>query len=120
MDGEDLARFADAELTQLRHELDVHLTRFEDIQRAEAAWKRENSEQIKAMIAQMHENNVLMRDHIEQTAGVLKLYQDFQGAARLGASGQRFMLWLVKWPAIAAIVITAISFITKHFPPPLQ
>jgi len=52
---------------------------------------------------------------VEDTAAIVQLHKDFQGAARVGKGMQGFMLWCLKWGAIGTGVVAAITWLVEHF-----
>lgn len=114
----DDMRFSDGELVRLREEFELHQERFEQHQEVqEARW-----EQLAIMVEQ---NTQTTRDIAESvksvadsTAGVVKIYEDMQGAARVGGAVQKFILWLAKWGTIGGGMAVGISWLIRHFTPP--
>jgi hypothetical protein len=49
----------------------------------------------------------------QETRAIVQLHKDFQGAARLGTSFQKFIIWLGKWGAIGVGIATALTFIAN-------
>lgn len=49
-----------------------------------------------------------------KTRDVVDLYNDVQGAIRLGAKVQKFGLWLSKWPLIGGAMVAGYLWIVEH------
>ena len=52
---------------------------------------------------------------VDDTAAIIQLHNDFQGAARVGKGIQGFMLWLLKWGAIGTGAVASITWLIDHF-----
>lgn len=108
---DDMARFSDAELIELRREFEEH---------------REEQEEKWEQMALMVEANTQTTREIaesvktvaESTAGVVKLYEDVHAAARVGAAVQRFIVWVAKWGTLGAGMAYGLSWVVRHFMPP--
>jgi hypothetical protein len=53
---------------------------------------------------------------IEETRGVIELYNNLKGATAVGISVQNFGLWLIKWPLIGMGLYTAFNWVLSKFP----
>lgn len=62
----------------------------------------------------INENTAAVRALAEQTAGIIKLHQDIEGAARIGIKVQRIAAWFVKWPLIIAGCWAAVKAIVER------
>ncbi len=67
---------------------------------------------------QAQENNAKSIEELKQnTEGVVQLYNDLQGAARVGLGLQKFTLWLAKWGTGGTILAAAIHYLVEMFSP---
>jgi len=101
--NEDMPRFSDVELTRLREEFESHRDRQEDRWEQLALMVEQNTEATRA-VALSIESIAL------STEGVVKLYRDFQGAARVGLGVRRFIAWLIALGAGGATIAAAILY----------
>lgn len=102
-------------LYQLSERLDRHIAESNNkIQQSEDQYNRLiNAQQENAKaISKLTES---VSSLVEDTREVIKLYRDFQGAARVGERLQDFMFWLLKWGAIGAGIAACINWIITHF-----
>ena len=51
----------------------------------------------------------------QNTEGVVQLYNDLQGAARVGLGLQKFTVWLAKWGTGGTILAASIHYIVDIF-----
>lgn len=107
MEGEE-QRFSDKELVQLRKDLMNHKLLQEERY-------DQQQEQLGSILNAVESNTKSVSDLAKSTAGVVQLYEDIQGAARVGVSIQNFCLWLAKWGAIGTGLTAAIFYVIDHF-----
>ena len=51
---------------------------------------------------------------VQQSAAVIRTYNDFSGAIRIGISAQKFGLWLIKWPLVGAGLYAAYKWFIDY------
>ena len=103
------------EVAELNNKLEQHIISFEDYKVQEAdkfdrllSTQQENTDAISKLTRSVSE---LVKD----TAAVVQLHKDFQGAARVGKGVQDFMMWCMKWGAIGIGVATCIGWVVHRF-----
>lgn len=92
-DSDDMARFSDTQLREMRGDID----------------------QLKALVEQ---NARSVQELSNNVAGVLQLYNDWRGTIRVGSALQQFCLWLLKWGVVGAGIASGIFWVLDHFKPP--
>lgn len=118
MSGDDMPRFSDEQLIQLRNEFEEHK------EEQERCWERQEErwEQLAVMVEQNTQTTRELAESVckiaDSTAGVVRVYDDVQSAARVGGALQRFLVWLGKWGAIGTGAVVAVRWILHNFPPP--
>jgi hypothetical protein len=116
--GDDMPRFSDSELIQLRQEFEEHK------EEQERCWERQEErwEQLAVMVEQNTQTTRELAESVckiaDSTAGVVRVYDDVQSAARIGGALQRFLLWLGKWGAIGTGAVVVVRWVLHNFPPP--
>ena len=102
MSESNMPRFSDQELSRLRDDFEEH----KDLQ--EKRWL-----QLADMIEQSADATQRLAHSVESiainTQGVVDLYIDIRGAARVGVSVQKFITWLAACGALGAIIATVIN-----------
>lgn len=77
-------------------------------------------EEQRAQMRELAECNRLNAETIaqlrEETRGIIALYNNLNGAARIGIAVQNFGVWVVKWPLIGTGIYTLYKWFTKHWP----
>lgn len=118
MPADDEMRFSDQELIRLREEFEQHqkaFARHQDVQNAR--W-----EQLAVMVEQNTGTTREIAESVkvlaESTAGVVRLYQDVQGAARVGVGVQKFVVWVAKWGTIGVGAAIGLRWLIEQFTPP--
>ena len=106
--ADNMARFSDTELTTLRTEFELHRAE------SQARWNQlagliEENTRITTQLARSIEAQA------RSTAGIVRLYRDAQGAARLGTGMQRFFIFLLKWGLVGSGIVTAIRWALTKF-----
>lgn len=104
----DMPRFSDQQLTELRVDFDQHKDEQERRWGQLAAMVEENTEAVKRIAD-------AVECQAESTAGIVQLYQDLQGAARIGVGLRKFMTWLVGLGSAGIAIAAAISYVLKKF-----
>lgn len=110
MGNNEMPRFSDEQLIELRQDFEQH---------------KEEQEHRWEQLAEMVEQNTRATERIaeavekqaESTAGVVQLYTDFRGAARIGVGLQKFLAWLIALGTFGAAVAAAITYIIDKFMP---
>ena len=97
--NDDMPRFSDVELTRLREEFESHRDRWEQL----ALMVEQNTEATRAVA-------VSVESIARSTEGVVQLYRDFQGAARVGLGVRRFIAWLIALGAGGATIAAALMY----------
>lgn len=96
-------RFSDSELFKLRAEFEQH----QILQ--EARW-----EKLAVMVEQSNtatrELAESVRSIADSTSGIVRVYEDVQGAARVGRAVQAFLLWLAKWGTIGVALAAGVRW----------
>ena len=116
--GNDMPRFSDEQLIQLREEFEQHKEEQNECwERQERRW-----EQLAIMVEENTQTTRELAESVckiaDSTAGVVRIYDDVQGAARVGAALQRFIVWVAKWGTIGAGLAVGMSWVVRHFMPP--
>lgn len=101
-------RFSDSELVKLRADFQTY--------------KKEQAEKWDCF-SRIVERNVDATKRLTEsidsvaasTEGIVKLYQDIQGAARIGTSVQRFLTWLLKFGAYGAFIVSVVLYVVNKF-----
>lgn len=108
---DDMARFSDRELVELRKEFEEH----RELQ--EEKW-----EQLAIMVEQNIQTTREMAESVkaiaDSTAGVVRLYEDVHAAARVGSALQRFIVWVAKWGTLGTGLAFGLQWVVRHFMPP--
>lgn len=117
-DHDDMARFSDEQLVQLREEFEQH--KEEQAQ----CWEQQEQrwEQLAIMVEQNTQTTRELAESVrvvaESTAGIVRIYEDVNAAARVGGALQRFILWIAKWGTIGTGLALGLQWIVRHFMPP--
>ena len=69
---------------------------------------------ISRILALEEKNQKQLSSLIEETRGLLHLYQDVQSVGRVGVRIQNFLAWVAKWPLIGGGVYVVLDYITKN------
>ena len=96
-------RADDDSLEQLRADFEEH--------------RKENQQAMRDLIAATQANTEAVQKIAESTAGVVQLYADIQGAARVGIALQNFTIWLAKWGVVGASAATVLNYGYDFFKP---
>lgn len=104
--SDDNMRFSDEKLNTFYNDFKEHRARCEE--RFD-----ECDDLVRDFIEIQKANTKAISDLTEETRAVVQLHKDFQGAARLGTSLQKFIIWLGKWGAIGIGLATALTFIAN-------
>ena len=106
------------ELVMLREEFEHHKLE----QERYWEWQEERWMQLADMVEQNTQTTRDLAESVqsiaESTAGVVRLYEDVNAAARIGGGVQRFVLWVGKWGTIGAAIAYGVSWVVRHFMPP--
>ncbi len=108
MSGPTEMRFSDQELVDLRKE-------FTDYQLAQESRWEQFGQLMTENTRVTSELALSMSKIADSTKGVVQLYQDVQGVARLGDGLQKFLLWLAKWGVIGSALTYGIRWLAEHF-----
>jgi hypothetical protein len=107
---DDMPRFSDAELVALREEFEEH----RDVQVRNNARQDRRWEQLASMVEQNTEATQAVARSVESiarsTEGVVQLYRDFQGAARVGIGVRKLLAWLIALGTGGAAIAAAIMY----------
>lgn len=95
---------SDTELAKLREEFEQH--------------KREQERRWEQLAAMVEKNTRATERLAKSTEGVVRLYSDIQGAARVGVSVRKLMTWLISLGAGGAALASAILYILEKVNPP--
>lgn len=117
MPSDDMPRFSDEQLVELCEDFEQHKADFEE----HKALQERRWEQLAAMV----EKNTTATERIaeavekqaESTAGVVELYRDFQGAARVGVGLRKFIAWVAALGTAGAAVAAAVLYVLDKFMP---
>lgn len=101
--SDDMPRFSDVELTRLREEFESHRDRQEERWGQLALMVEQNTEATRAVA-------VSVESIARSTDGVVQLYRDFQGAARVGIGVRRCIAWLIALGTGGAAIAAAIMY----------
>ena len=108
---DDMPRFSDAELVALRKEFEEH----RDVQERNNARQDRRWEQLASMVEQNTEATQAVARSVESiarsTEGVVQLYRDFQGAARVGIGVRKLLAWLIALGTGGAAIAAAILYV---------
>lgn len=104
-------RFADSELIQLRKDFEQHEREQETSLGLLADMVRENTKAVDRIAE-------AVKEQTESTAGVVQLYNDIKGSARVGMGVQKFIAWLASLGVIGAALGAAVLYLLDHFAPP--
>lgn len=108
--SEDQMRFSDERLSSFYREFREHVEDYKAQRAADAIVFREL---IDSQAALTREVSFL----VESTKGVVSLYDDIQGAVRIGSAAQRFGTWIIKWPLIGTGLFAAWKWLSgMHWP----
>jgi len=110
---EDMPRFSDVELTRLREEFESHRDRQEQRWEQLALMVEQNTEATRAVA-------ISVKSIARSTEGVVQLYRDFQGAARVGIGVRRFIAWLLALGAGGAAIAAGIMYVLGKLGIPLD
>ena len=92
-EANDEMRFSDEKLFEFHNEFKDHM------QRCEQRFN-EGDEQFRQLLEAQQRNTDAISALIEETRDIVQLHRDWQGAARIGTSAQKFGFWLAKWGTI--------------------
>lgn len=110
----NMPRFSDAQLSELCKDFEQHKEDFEqhkieqDHRWDQLALMVENNTKATGRIADAVEKQA------ENTAGIVQLYQDLQGAARLGEGLKKFLAWLITVGTASAVVAASITYVLDY------
>lgn len=113
-----MPRFSDEQLIQLREEFEQHK------EEQERCWEQQERrwEQLAVMVEQNTQTTRELAESVQavaqSTAGVVKVYDDLNAAARVGGAVQRFIVWVAKWGTIGTGLAFGLQWIIRHFMPP--
>ena len=115
MPNDDMPRFSDEQLVELCEDFEQH-----------KALQEHRWEQLAAMVGENTAATERIAEAVEKqaesTAGVVQLYRDFQGAARVGMGLRRFLVWVAALgtagAAVAATILYVLDKITPGSPTP--
>jgi len=105
-----MTRFSDEQLTELRQDFEQH---------------KEEQERRWGELAEMVKKNTMATERIaeavekqaESTAGLVQLYTDFKGAARIGAGVQKFLIKLAATGSAGVAVGAGIAYLIDKLSP---
>jgi methyl-accepting chemotaxis protein len=108
MEIDEMARFSDGQLMQLRQDLDAHIEEY----------RREMRE-----IAKMVEQNTRATERIaeavekqaESTAGIIEVWNNTQGTIAISRGLGKFLAWLSGLGAALAVAAGAITYVIDKF-----
>lgn len=103
----------DVELIRLREEFESHRDRQEQRWEQLARMVEQNTEATREVA-------VSVESIARSTEGVVLLYRDFQGAARVGLGVRRFIAWLIALGAGGATIAAAIMYFMDKLGLPLD
>lgn len=86
-------RFSDERLAEFQEEFRQHVAQCNER-------FKEGEKQFNQLLNAQQKNSQLINTLMEETHGIVKLHRDWQGAARVGSSVQKFGVWLAKWGTI--------------------
>lgn len=72
-------------------------------------------EKIEFLVNCQKQNAEAIAELKRDTGDIISLYNDIQGATRIGAGVQNFLLWVAKFGVIGAGIATLVNLIGKHF-----
>ncbi len=103
MGEEQEIRFSDQKLNEFYDDFKAHRERCER--------RFEECDNLVIDLIEMQKANAeTIRQLTEETREVVQLHKDFQGAARIGTSIQRLVLWFGKWGALGVGIATAMTW----------
>ena len=108
---------AEEDLKQLRQDFEEHR------EEGNAKWAcileatERNCTALEKMTVSAELNNAALEELTKNTAGVVQVYSDLQGAARVGIALQKAVVWLSKWGVLGSIAAAALTFLVDHFSP---
>lgn len=112
---DDMARFSDLQLTDLRTAFELHKDDFKQ-------HKAEQDERWSQLAGVVESNTAAVQQiaeavskQAESTAGIVQIYHDLQGAARIGGGVRRFLIWLGSLGAGGIAVAAALTYILDYF-----
>lgn len=116
MPSEDtMPRFSDAQLAELCEDFEQHKEDFE-LHKIE---QDHRWDQLALMVESNTEATSRIADAVEKqaesTAGIVQLYKDLQGAARVGVGLKKFLAWLVALGTAGAAIAAAITYVLNSF-----
>lgn len=106
---------------QLENKMNDHIelcrSEFERINSRNA----EVDDRIEKLIVSQQQSTEAMDRLTEATRGVVEVYNNVNGAIKVGTTMQRFLLWVLKWPVLGAAIFTSINYLgellSQMFPP---
>jgi hypothetical protein len=100
---------------ELHDKLKKHVKRFEQHERDDIMKFDNLITAQESNTKAINELTISITTLVTNTGDVVQLHKDFQGAARIGKGVQGFMLWLLKWGAIGAGIVTWITWLIDYF-----
>jgi hypothetical protein len=79
--------------------------------------RAENDARWMAMLACQENSTKAIKDLTESTQGIVDLYSDLQGAARVGIAVQRGAIYLTKFGVAGTMAAGALMYIVHEFSP---
>ena len=96
-------RFSDEKLDEFYDDFKAHRERCE--------MRFEECDDLVIDLIELQKKNAeAIQQLTEETREVVQLHKDFQGAARVGTSIQRLVLWFGKWGTLGVGIATAITW----------
>lgn len=108
MQSEADMRFSDEQLTRLREDFNAHKEE-QDARWGQALQLIEANNQTTAELAKT------VQSLAESTQGIVQLYADVKGAARVGTAVQGFLFWVAKWGTLGGLLYAAADSLIDHF-----
>lgn len=126
--GDNVPRFSDQQLSELRQDFDTHVEsheqfvkRFDKHEQGEEAWRIQQGDRMDAMLtAQEHNTQAIseLTTHVSSlvtdTKDIIQLHKDFQSTARVGSKIQDLIVWLMKAGGILAALGAGIHYVVTH------
>ena len=96
-------------------DLTITMNDLADLQKEFKDHREQQDERFDCMIAAQERNTKAVEALVESTQGVVSLYNDVQGAARVGLALQSFIVWVSKWTLLGTVAAAGAVWLSEHF-----
>lgn len=101
-------RFSDGRLLQLSKDFEQHKVMQDARWDKALAFIEDNNRTTEALVRAVEQLDA-------STRGIVQLYADVKGAARVGQAIQSMLFWVAKWGTLGGVVYAAAHSLIEHF-----